>query len=115
MRERISRSVRAAGRTLIGVFYVSACVAGIGYFCNAGINGDYGIRKKAEVRSEVVRLETELADLREERARLENLTRRLSTEYLDLDLLDERARAVLQLARSDEIVIDADPALPARH
>jgi len=36
---------------------------------------------------------------------MENLTRRLSDSYLDLDLLDERARNVLGLARSDEIIV----------
>jgi cell division protein FtsB len=34
-----------------------------------------------------------------------NLTHRMSDEYLDLDLLDQQARDVLGLARSDEIVI----------
>jgi cell division protein FtsB len=36
---------------------------------------------------------------------MENLTHRLSDTYLDLDLLDERARNVLGLVRADEIVI----------
>lgn len=36
---------------------------------------------------------------------MENLTKRLSDEYLDLDLLDEQARDVLGLLRGDEIVI----------
>ena len=38
-------------------------------------------------------------------ARMENLTRRLSDDFLDLDLLDQQARDVLGLLRSDEIVI----------
>jgi cell division protein FtsB len=36
---------------------------------------------------------------------MENLTHRLSDTYLDLDLLDQQARDVLGLLRSDEIVI----------
>jgi cell division protein FtsB len=36
---------------------------------------------------------------------MENLTRRLSDNYLDLDLLDEQARDVLGMIRADEIVI----------
>jgi len=36
---------------------------------------------------------------------MENLTKRMSDEYLDVDLLDERARKVLGLVRADEIVI----------
>ena len=37
--------------------------------------------------------------------RMQNLTRRLSDDYLDLDLLDERAREVLGLLRADEILL----------
>ena len=43
--------------------------------------------------------------MRGEVARMENLTRRLSDKYLDLDLLDARAREVLGMIRADEIVI----------
>ena len=38
-------------------------------------------------------------------ARMENLTTRLSDNYLDLDLLDQQARDVLGMIRADEIVI----------
>lgn len=36
---------------------------------------------------------------------MRNLTHRLSDEYLDIDLLDERARDVLGLVRADEVII----------
>ena len=36
---------------------------------------------------------------------MENLTKRMSDDYLDLDLVDEQARKVLGMVRSDEIVI----------
>jgi cell division protein FtsB len=36
---------------------------------------------------------------------LQNLTHRLSDDYLDLDLLDERARMVLGYLRADEVTI----------
>ena len=32
-------------------------------------------------------------------------TRRLSDEYLDLDLLDERAREILGYVRADEVIL----------
>ena len=37
--------------------------------------------------------------------KMANLTHRLSDDFLDLDLLDERAREVLGTVRPDEIVI----------
>ena len=43
--------------------------------------------------------------LRAEIATLQNKTRRLSDDYLDLDLLDQQARDILGLVRADEIVL----------
>lgn len=75
------------------------------YFTFAAVQGDYGVFKRAEVTAEGRALSQELATLHAEVARMENLTRRLSDTYLDLDLLDEQARDVLGLIRADEIVI----------
>jgi cell division protein FtsB len=75
------------------------------YFAFAAIQGDYGVFRRAEVNAEATQLRTELATLSAEVAKMENLTRRLSDEYLDLDLLDQQARDILGFIRSDEIVI----------
>lgn len=75
------------------------------YFTFAAVQGDYGLFKRMEVKAEGDRLAAELAQLQSEAARLENLTTRLSDDYLDLDLLDQQARDVLGLIRPDEIVI----------
>lgn len=75
------------------------------YFTFAAVQGDYGVFKRAEVTAEGRALSQELATLHAEVARMENLTRRLSDSYLDLDLLDEQARDVLGMIRADEIVI----------
>ena len=44
-------------------------------------------------------------ELRAQVNRIQNLTRRLSDEYLDLDLLDERAREILGYVRADEVIL----------
>ncbi len=75
------------------------------YFAFAAIQGDYGVFRRAEVNAKATQLRTELATLSAEVAKMENLTRRLSDEYLDLDLLDQQARDILGFIRSDEIVI----------
>ncbi len=75
------------------------------YFTFAAVQGDFGVFKRAEVEAETRVLQQELAELRAEVARMENLTRRLSDDYLDLDLLDEQARDMLGMIRPDEIVI----------
>lgn len=75
------------------------------YFTFAAVQGDFGVFKRAEVMAENRALSAELELLETEVARMENLTHRLSDNFLDLDLLDEQARDVLGLIRADEIVI----------
>jgi cell division protein FtsB len=75
------------------------------YFTFAAIQGDYGVFRRAEVNAERKDLKIELATLQAQVTELENLTRRLSDDYLDLDLLDQQARDVLGMVRTDEIVI----------
>jgi cell division protein FtsB len=75
------------------------------YFVFAAVQGNYGIFRRAEVDARTLELRLELASLSEEVTRMENLTRRLSDDFLDLDLLDQQARDVLGLIRADEVVI----------
>ncbi|WP_299353026.1 septum formation initiator family protein [uncultured Shimia sp.] len=74
-------------------------------FTFAAVQGDYGVFRRVEIDADKVALQQELAVLQAEVTRMENLTQRLSDDYLDLDLLDQQARDVLGLIRSDEIVI----------
>ena len=85
-------------------YFLGALMLGL-YFTFAAVQGDYGLFKRIEVQAENRDLTIELAALQEEVARLENLTTRLSDNFLDLDLLDEQARDVLGLIRADEVVI----------
>ncbi|MGB3245778.1 MAG: septum formation initiator family protein [Sulfitobacter sp.] len=75
------------------------------YFTFAAVQGDFGLFRRAEIVAESQDLRFQLATVRADVARMENLTKRLSDDYLDLDLLDERARSVLGMVRTDEIVI----------
>ena len=75
------------------------------YFTFAAVQGDYGLFRRAEILNEAAKLETELAGLQSEIASLENLTRRMSDVYLDIDLLDQQSRDILGQIRADEIII----------
>ena len=80
-------------------------IAATCYFAYAALQGDTGLVEQVRLEREKAELQARLADVQAERRRMENLNRRLSERYLDLDLLDERARAVLGYIREDEIVI----------
>lgn len=75
------------------------------YFTFAAVQGDYGVLHRAEVSAEAARLQRRLQEVQADVALMENLTQRLSDEYLDLDLLDEQTRKILGMIRADEIVI----------
>ena len=90
----------------IGMALYLAVICALGfYFTFAAVQGDYGVFRRVQAQAERETLTAERDRLRAEAAKMENLTRRLSDTYLDLDLLDERARDVLGMIRSDEIVV----------
>lgn len=96
------RSTRAPLGHLM--FVLTMMLAGF-TFTFAAIQGDYGVLRRAAVDAEALKLRLELALLSDEVAGMENLARRLSDDFLDLDLLDQQARDVLGLVRMDEIVL----------
>jgi len=99
----MSRPTRRPGFATAVFFSVNLSLAM--YFTFAAVQGDYGLFRRIEIEAETRRMEAERAALTAEAERMRNLTRRLSDDYLDLDLLDEQARSVLGMLRADEIVI----------
>ncbi len=75
------------------------------YFTFASVQGDYGLFRRVQIDAEAQALNLEYQRLEQEVSQMRNKTHRLSDEFLDLDLLDEQARDVLGLVRSDEIVV----------
>lgn len=75
------------------------------YFAYAAVQGPSGILRRIQIQAETAELQAVRDTLRADVARMQNLTRRLSDDYLDLDLLDERAREVLGLLRADEVLL----------
>lgn len=98
--------MRRSGALAIGttIFFGAAFLLALS-FALASIQGDYGLFRRAEIEAEIRALEAERDALEHEVAALRNRTRRLSDDWLDLDLLDERTRAVLGYVRGDEIVL----------
>ena len=75
------------------------------YFSFAAVQGPSGILRRVQLEAETAELVAQRDQLQAEVDRMRNLARRLSDQYLDLELLDERARDVLGLIRADELVI----------
>ncbi len=93
-------------RPTLGVVVYFALAFCLGfYFTFAAVQGEYGVFRRVQAVAEKQALTADRDRLVLEVARMKNLTHRLSDDYLDLDLLDERARDVLGLIRADEVVI----------
>lgn len=75
------------------------------YFTFAAVQGDYGMFARVAINAEADTLTVERDRLQAELAEMQNLTHRLSDDFLDLDLLDQQTRDVLGYMRSDEIAI----------
>ena len=88
-----------------GILYMVLAFTLGGYFTFAAVQGDYGVFRRVQIGAEAEDLRAEKARLEAELAQMTNLTRRLSDDYLDISLLDERARDVLGYMRPDELLI----------
>ncbi len=98
----------SAKNGLIGLLASLAIIAGVVFFSYAALQGQYGLFRLFQVKAQESQLLTQLHALQDNRAQLANRTRRLSSQYLDLDLLDEQTRKVLGMARGDEIIIRSE-------
>ncbi len=76
-----------------------------GYFGYHLQNGDHGLESRADLERRKNVLEGELAGLRDVRLRIERDVALLEPESLDPDMLDERARAILDLAHPDDLIM----------
>ena len=75
------------------------------YFAFYAVNGERGIIKYMALRQEINEAQKIAATYRQQRTSLEEKVKHLSNSSLDLDLLEERARIVLNMAAQDEFII----------
>jgi len=74
-------------------------------FAHTGLQGDRGLAALRKAEALEAKLLTELDLLKDQRRDARNKVHRLDESFLDLDLLDERARAVLGYIGPNEIVL----------
>jgi cell division protein FtsB len=86
------------------IFPLLACGAA-GYFAYHLETGDHGLEARAELNGRKDVLEGELAGLKAVKERIERDVALLRPESLDPDMLDERARAILNLAHQDDLIM----------
>ena len=75
------------------------------YFAFHLVHGEMGYFAMRGVNSKLSEAGVEYKDVKTHRVSVENRVKRLRPESLDLDMLDERSRAVLGFLDKDEIII----------
>tara|TARA_B100000073_G_scaffold264817_1_gene224461 strand:- start:145 stop:444 length:300 start_codon:yes stop_codon:yes gene_type:complete len=74
------------------------------YFSVTALYGEYGLFNLFQKQGEEKHLLEMKSQLEIEIKKWENLTTRMSSNFLDLDLLDEQARKILRVAKSTEAI-----------
>jgi cell division protein FtsB len=82
---------------------LGACLAG--YFVYHAVQGDRGILAWMQVNQQIKTAQTELTKTDDEREAMEQRVALLSNSSLDLDMLEERARIMLNFSHPDDLVI----------
>jgi cell division protein FtsB len=77
----------------------------IAYFAHHALFDDHGVRRLVTLRSQIAEQSQALDEERARRSVLEAKVHGLQGQHIDPDLLDERARETLGLAKPDEIII----------
>jgi cell division protein FtsB len=85
----------------------------IGYFGVNAFSGNHGLNAKQDIDLQTAALSAELAKLQVERKQWERRVALLKSRGLDPDMLDERARALLQYAHPNDLTLILPHPTPA--
>jgi cell division protein FtsB len=99
----VTRKWLRAGVIVLTLYTIAALV--IGYFGVNAYSGNRGLRAKQDLDEQIAQLNGELAGLRAERATWERRVLLLKSGSIDPDMLDERARALLNYADPRELTL----------
>lgn len=95
-------SIRRRARHVVGPFLGAAALVYFGYHT---IQGERGLLAWWSLRHEIREAEAHLARVEEQKLTLERRTQLLRPDSLDRDMLEERARLMLNLGRDSELTV----------
>ena len=98
----LMQEIRARARYVIGPV-LGICA--VGYFAFHVVHGDRGLIAWWDIKQRVTAAKGALAQSQAEREKLEKRVRLLNPGSLDLDMLEERARLMLNYGHVNDIVI----------
>jgi cell division protein FtsB len=103
----VSRRKLRSFLTALGLY--TGCGLVIGYFGVNAFTGNHGLRAKYDLDRQFAELSRELGDLKREHAKWQHRVTLLKSESIDPDMLDERARVVLNYLDPRELTLMIKP------
>ena len=99
----VTRNRLRAVLNALALYTIAALV--IGYFGVNAYSGNHGLRARQDLDQQIAELSDELASLKAERATWERRVALLRPRSIDPDMLDERARVLLNYADPRELTL----------
>jgi cell division protein FtsB len=99
----VTRKRLRAVLNALALYTIAALV--IGYFGVNAYSGNHGLRARQDLDQQIAELSDEVASLKAERATWERRVALLRPRSIDPDMLDERARVLLNYADPRELTL----------
>jgi cell division protein FtsB len=99
----VTRKRLRAVLNALALYTIAALV--IGYFGVNAYSGNHGLRARQDLDQQIAQLSDELEGLKAERATWERRVALLRPQSIDPDMLDERARVLLNYADPRELTL----------
>lgn len=102
MTDALARAAKSALRQVIWPAIGASIVA---YFAYYAVQGERGVISLRHLQGEIAEAQKALDTVRDERMRMERRAQLLRDDNLDPDMLEERARAMLNLTHPNEVIV----------
>jgi cell division protein FtsB len=99
----VSRRKLRTFLTTLGLYV--GCALVIAYFGVHAYTGNHGLRAKQDLDQQFAMLSKQLARLKQQRAEWQHRVKLLKSDSIDPDMLDERARAILNYLGPHELTL----------
>jgi cell division protein FtsB len=100
---------RELKRRLRGAIAPVIFLALTGYFCWNAVQGAHGLKAYAAQQTMLTQAQADLTAAQADRDAWQRRVQALDSAHLDRDMLDERARAMLNLANPNDIIVQYAP------
>ena len=104
--DSLKRAAKSALRQAIGPAIGAAVVA---YFVYYAVQGDRGLLAMKHLETEIATAESVLQQVKADRERMDRRAQLMRGDHLDRDMLDERARTMLNLSGQRDVIISLPP------